>query len=34
MTTTGTQYALFQLAETIPLEQPVAQSTGKATSFL
>ena len=27
MTTTGTQYALFQLAETIPLEQPVAQST-------
>ena len=27
MTTTGTQYALFELAETIPLERPLLQST-------
>ena len=27
MSTTGTQYALFESAETIPLEQPLAQST-------
>ena len=27
MSTTGTQYALFELAETIPLEQPVPGST-------
>jgi hypothetical protein len=27
MTTTSTQYALFEVAETIPLERPVAQST-------
>ena len=27
MTTKGTQYALFELAETIPLERPLLQST-------
>ena len=32
MSTTGTQYALFELAETIPLERPVAESTARRFS--
>jgi hypothetical protein len=32
MSTTGTQYALFELAEAIPLEQPVAESTSSRFS--
>jgi hypothetical protein len=32
MTTAGTQYALFDLAETIPLEQPVAESAPRRFS--
>ena len=32
MSTTGTQYALFELAETIPLERPVAESIARRFS--
>ena len=35
MTATGTQYALFELAETIPLERPIAQSpSGRFSDYV